>query len=617
MSAVLEHGILPMSGATGTIMEKRSEPGRLLSWYTPVWRHRTVVGLLFLMIFLTYQPALGHPPRQDQWPFLLDTVHEDHFLPLLIHTYSYNRTRVIAPGDYPLFRPGLFALLCAEKALFGARYPCWQCVGIALHCAVVWVFLRLLLLLHRTYPTDQVTLGRLRLGLAYILPLFFAVNLFGLEMVSWCHIHGYVMFILLIISGWLILFKDLSGVAQPGGWWWRHGSVYLLTLLAAFTYETGGAYALCLGAVLALGCSCRGQMRKGILVFILFASILPMYLTVNWMDQLVHPNSRADRTEEKVFEKARWGPTLDHARRYLVFTLGEPFFPSCPKWRFENRLVMPEAETTPRAYWCRDPFLFLSYAVVLASVGFASIQLGRILVSRQRMTGSFFLLLPVSLILLQLTIVVLGRMNVRPESLALPRQSYYAYPPFLSLLVCIYYLWIRVPRMSLRAAPIVLVLILGGLGVLSMVSARKVYLMNDKIRRDTHTLHTQITYVQGVIDRYGNEPGFGISFDPDLFYSLQVVHGLTVLEILFAQRINNENPTHIICSEGRHFRVLKRADYEQLYGEPRYLQLGVFVKFDGDANMVFRDQQGYYGLPWQAGRFRSTVHKEYYKGLVE
>src|SRR5262245_58168193 len=106
-------------------------PGKLAWWLRGI----ALVGI-FLLVLWAYATALQHPPREDQWPFLLNTIHEDHFVPLVLHTYSYNRARKLGAGDYLLFRPILFIVLSAEKALFGPRYFAWHLTGIALHCAI-------------------------------------------------------------------------------------------------------------------------------------------------------------------------------------------------------------------------------------------------------------------------------------------------------------------------------------------------------------------------------------------------------------------------------------------------------------------------------------------------
>jgi hypothetical protein len=595
-------------------MDDRPARVRFWAWYTPPWRHRTAVAALFLAVAATYAPALHHPPRQDQWSFLLDTVHEDRFWPMLVQTYSYNRTRVIGWGDYPLFRPVLFAALCAEKALFGHRYAYWQAVGVALHCGVVWVFLRILLRLHRAYPAASPRAGRLRRALAYVLALFFAVNFVGTEMVSWSHIHGYLIFALLVLAGWLPVLDELCGLPPGRGGALRLGAAFFLTLLASFAYETGACYAACLGAALGLARAGRGQARRGLLVFALFAAVLPVNRAADWLDRQSHPEMRPDVTEATVLERAQWEPTLDHTRRYLLFTLCQPFFPSCPEWRFDDRLLISEPAATPEAYWRPDPLLYLSYAVVAAGAALALAQLVRLRAGRRLLAGSPFLLVPASLILLHLAIIVLGRMNLRPGPAVIARNSYYAYTPLVALLAALYYLWVRLPPAWPRAASAALAVVLVGLAVLSGASALTVHAMTDKMRGDYRLLAAHIDRLQRTIDRNRHDPGFALSFDPDLFYSLEQYHAVPLVEILFCRFLDHENPSHVVCRDGEIWRVLTAEQYRRRYGGPRYRELATFVRA-GTEYMVFRHGRRYYGVHYQQGRFRTDRHD--YHHLVE
>jgi hypothetical protein len=556
------------------------------------------VAVLLLLVVLTYRPALRHPPRQDQWTFLLETIYEQRFLTLLAHTYSFNRTATATCGDYPLFRPGLFALLSAEKALFGARYRGWQAVGITLHCAIVAVFLRILLRLHAAYPAGSAWAGRLQLALAYVLALFFAVNFAGTEMVIWHHIHGYLLYVLLVLGSCLLLLDELCGLPEPRGRAWRLAGALVLMLLAAFTYETGAAYAVCLGAVLGLVSAGRRQFRRGLARFALFAAILPVFCAVNWLDKRSHPPLRPDITEASVLERAQWEPTIDHTKRYLLFTLCQPFFPSCPDWSFQDRLTIPEPGQAPENYWRAEPFLFVSYGVVLAGAGLALAQLGRILAGR-RLAALVFLLMPAGLIALHLVIIVLGRMNMRPGSATIARNSYYSYPPFLALLLLLYYLWVRVPSARPRAM-LILLLLVAGLGVLSWCSARKVRAMTEQITFDYRHLRHQIDCVQRLIDSHHHDPNFAISFDPDVFNAPSSWY----LERLFGQHFDHERPTHVICASGETWCALTEEDYRRRYGGARYRQLSALVR-PVRPYMIFRHGRRYYGVHWQEGRLQS------------
>jgi hypothetical protein len=583
-------------------MEHSTARKDLWAWYTPQWRHRTVLLVLFSIVFWTYRDALKHPPREDHWSYLLDTVHEERFLPLLMQTYSYNRTREVGPGDYLLFRPVLFALLSAEKALFGTNYACWQGFGIVLHCAVVWVFLRLLLRLHQLYSGGSPAINRLQLVLAYVLGLFFAVNFAGTEMVIWCHIHGYLLFVLFVLASLLLLVDELGGTcAQNRGW--RLAGALVLMLLAAFTYEIGSAFAACIGVVLALVLATRGQVRRGLMLLVVFGSVLLLYRAVDWLDQRCHPNPQKDITVETVLAQAHWQPTITNARRYILFTLCQPFFPSCPSWSFENRLHIPEPDESPEVYWRPDSFLFISYAVGLTSAWVAISQLIRLLHDHRRRAGALFLLLPASLILLHLGIIVLGRMNLRSDHSPLSSNSYYAYTPFVFLLLGLYFLWVRVPLRTSGGTLVALVVVLGGVLALSWSSAGKVHALAAQIRLAYRPLRNHINCMRSLIDQHSGEPGFAISFDPQLFYELDQIHGVAELEILFCRFIDHEHPSHVICGNGEGCCALTEHEYSWRFGGPHYRELPTFVQ-PGTYYMLFRHNQQYYGLDFREGRFR-------------
>jgi hypothetical protein len=578
-----------------------------LAWLTPARRARATAVVLLLLVFWAYRPALQHVPREDQWSFLLDTVHEERFWPMLAGCYSYNRTREISPGDYPLFRPVLFATLCAEKALFGHRYFYWQATGIALHAAVVLVLLSLLLCLHRLRPCTSPGLEKVRLLLAYGLALFFGVNFAGAEMVFWCHIHGYLLYALCVLGGLRLLAAELCGALPAGGWFWRRAGAWALTLLAAFSYETGSVYAALVGAALGLAAAARRQTRQGVLLFALFATILPLYRAADRLDQLSHPNAQPDVTAATVLDQARLGPTLHHARRFALFTLFQPFFPSCPEWSFNGRLCIPEPGTTPWRYWRHDPLLGVSWAVVLAGACLGLCHLGRALCDRQGRSVLPFLVVLLGLFLLHLAIIVLGRMNLRPGRDVLATSSYYAYTPLAALLLVLYIVWSGPPLPS-RASAVALAVVLAGVVVLALCSAGKVRAMANRIRVHDRTLRAQINLLQALIDRHGQHPNYGVSFDPRVFDSLASCHGVSLLEILFCRYLDHQHPTHVVCLDGAgKWTVLGAEEYRARYGGPHHRRLPRFVR-PGTEYMVFEHQGRYFGLRFWEGRFFTDRH---------
>jgi hypothetical protein len=139
--------------------------------------------------------------------------------------------------------------------------------------------------------------------------------------------------------------------------------------------------------------------------------------------------------------------------------------------------------------------------------------------------------------------------------------------------------------------------------------------MNEKIRGDYRLLCDHIDRLQRLIDRHRQEPGFAISFDPELFYSLPEYHGLPLVEILFCQFFDHEHPSHVICADGEKWWALPEKEFRRRYGEPRYRQLATFVQ-PGTDYMVFRYGQRYYGLHWQEGRFHTerTDYRRFVEG---
>src|SRR5262249_28041378 len=153
------------------------------------------------------------------------------------------------------------------------------------------------------------TLARLRLLLASALAVFFGVSFAGAEMVIWCHIHGYLLFALCVLAGLRLLVGELCGAPSTRGRRWRVAGAWVLTRVAAFGYEAGAPYAAVLGAALGLAAAARRQLRQGLLLFALFASILPLYCAADRLDQLCHPHTEPDVTPAGVLAEARLGPT--------------------------------------------------------------------------------------------------------------------------------------------------------------------------------------------------------------------------------------------------------------------------------------------------------------------
>jgi hypothetical protein len=239
---------------------------------------------------------------------------------------------------------------------------------------------------------------------------------------------------------------------------------------------------------------------------------------------------------------------------------------------------------------------------------------------RQQRRSAVLLLVLAGMILLHLTIIVLGRMNLRPGPKALAMNSYYAYPPLLASLVGLYFLWIRGMRWSnppalpeacktcrqawrSRLGRIAPLFLLAGLVILSLVSANKVHAMTKHIRAYYRPRRLEMAALQKIIDAHRHDRHFMIAFDPETYYSLSVFHGLPRLHVLFATHIDFDQPTHVLCGRGAELRAIPVAEYRRVHG-CRYQSLPRYVQPAPHGFMVFQHDGRFFGLHWIEGCFR-------------
>jgi hypothetical protein len=519
--------------------------------------HVGLTALLCLVIWLTYRPALKHVARDDQWNFLTEARYQRHFKRLVAGYYAFNRTSVMGRGDYPLFRPLLYVLLAAEKALFDHRFAWWQTAGILVHCAVVYLFLTLLLRLDRLgAPSAESARFRLRTLAAYGLALFFSVNVSIMELVIYHHLTAYMVFVLFEL-GVMVLAVDL--LAEPNSSVRMHqlrvAGVFTLLLLAAFTYEIGQFFAVVVGVMLGTAAWREGKRWQAVGQAALCCSVLLLFQLADRTDRFLHPPRPQDLGESTVLAEA-WTPaTVVNAGRYLTFCIVQPFFPSCVNVQFASRLVVPEPITNLANYLRPDPLLGISLLVVFAAVVLTVIRLRWLGSDPCKESRLITVVLAAALVALHMSIIVLGRMNMRPRPNILSMNSYYAYLPLAMLLVGLYAFWSSAPSASdhgseriaggFRAA------IVAGLLVLSVASAGKVYDMNCQITTAHRPLRSAIAFFDNLVRQHAVEPRFAMAFSPEAWQRFGSFRHRYVIQVplpvaLHACHVDYENPTHIV-----------------------------------------------------------------------
>lgn len=577
-------------------------------------------GLLYCvvvvaLIWAAYYPSLGHMPRADQWAFLLDTIDRHDFGELLAHTYSYNRTRQVGPGDTDLFRPVLFALLCAEKALFGTNFAAVQAVGIGLHCLVVLLLFRLLRRIAGGRPSTADPGGVNYLdALAYALPVFFALNFSIQELVVWSHLHGYLLFLVLVLGSMLLLLRYVQEPEAPrvrrrlailGAW--------ALALLAAFTYELGQLYAAAAGLFLAAASPQRGWRPRALALAVAFAAIFVAYQTVDRLDRARHRGRYPEENvRAQIVRRAASADTLRHTGRFLIYTTFQPFFPSAMRWWPQGgRINVQEATHAWGKYLEPSVRLVASYVVFGTFLLLSLSGLQGVLGKDGRALRPVVALLA-GLFGLYAAMTVLGRMNVRAWPDVLEINSYYPYLALAFFLPAAFAAWQGLPRTggasrSVNAAAaclgvgLIYLGLAGGMRV-QHVAARLAEL--DRQRRD------MASGVAELVREHGHEPDFSLAFDFAHSDPLDGPHGVPFPLVLFKRYVDNHQPKHVVTFRDGKALVTSGTEYARRDGAadqlfPDLVRVGTHYN-------VYRFRGWYYGtLAWD-GYFRPDCEDHAY-----
>jgi hypothetical protein len=588
--------------------------------------HVLFLVLTFVGIAWTYAPTLGYMPRADQWAFLVDTMDEEDFAGILAKSYSYSRTRKVAPGDTDLFRPMLFAVLALEKAWFGNTFVLWQALGIGLHCVVVGLTFLLLLQLGslncRERPNDRGTslLPQARSFLVYTLVTFFAFNFSIQELVAWHHLHGYLLFVIFVVASFLALLRyaDIAENVPGKGRAWLV-SAWCLVLLAAFTYELGQLYAVVVGVFLVGLAACRGQLLPGLLQGLAFAGILLIFQGANIGDKLLHQGEfTPENPLPEILHHAWSADTLHHTARFLAFTILQPFFPAAPKWRVEaGRITLsePSADILELSGW--------RSAVSLATAGmFLMLTLwGCLHLVRARRTRALLVcLVPLSLFALYTTVNVLGRMNQRPGTGILTGNSYYAYMNLLFFLIAAFISWQSIPQLTylrwcnMEALPIVF--LVAGLAVLSWLGSGRIHRITGRISDQERPFREQVQALEQFVKSHREEPNFSFTFDLPPDARIVICSGIPYPVVLYKRWLNHARPHYVltlmpgkvVSQTARAFR--ERHPQRALPLLPEIVEIGAMYNY-----YAFGDW--FYGVPCWDGFFVASRPEEDYAYLLK
>jgi hypothetical protein len=565
------------------------------------------LAVVIAAIWITYWPSLEHVPRADQWAYLIDTRECNTFGELWTASYSYNRVRSVGPGDTDLFRPVLFTLLCVEKYLFGNNFEASQALGLGLHCAVVLLFFALLRRIERVSFTQTIGAAPpvgpampiwLRL-MPHALTVFFALNFASMELVVWAHLHGYLLFLVFVLAALLLL---MTYVYRPDLAPRRRDttlvSCWALALLAAFTYELGQLCAVVIGLViLAVDWRRRGKALS-LALACCFVAILPLYNAINRWDMTLHAGRFPEEDlQQQMVQKALSLDTVEHAARFLTFTVVQPFFPSVTGWWYQGeRIHIQEPVFGWIKYVQPNGKLVLSYGIAFLFFGFCIAGLRRFRRGEGRALWPVFAV-AAGLFVFYAGITVLGRMNMRPSHFVLCSNSYYTYIALLFFLIAAFTLWQPVAAARTRLANGCRLALCVGLVFLGCYSAGRIHHAAERLRGYYSFFRDKIRQLDEFVATHRDETGFRLAFDMRPDAPFPETHSIPFTEILYTRWIDNHQPTYVVAFPDGELSITSAADYRRQHPDRRQL-FPDLVRVGSDYNIHFWEGKYYGSLHW-------------------
>ncbi len=597
-------GSLEVCGADGPGRPKRGRRGCVLAGHVwlrvharlgrpEAWRclgHCAVLLLIVAGVWDAYWPSLRHTTGADHFDYLINVFGQHTTWDIFAHTYSYNRTRVVGPGDTMCFRPLFFLWLAWQQAWHEANLSAWQATGVWLHCGVCYLLFRILRLATRASGRDS--LGKFLL--AATATLFFALSPSVAVMVVWTHVNAYMVFLIVTLGAVELLLRQALDRDATRRWSVvRLGAAWLLMCAATFTYELGQFVAVLAGLlVLHMGVA-RGRKDAGLLGLTAFASIALLYQGMNGLDQAAHVGQYTpDLDLPLIVRRALSWDCLEHAGRLAAYSLAQPLFPENLQMDALARVEIRELR------WSQLRFdLWTLAGVAVAGVWFALCVLRvRRPVKNQVRGLTAGAVLVTAVLAMYLGIIVCGRMNVRPGPEILQRNSYYAYTPLLLLVVATGLWW---SSRELRGGKILGIVLGVPLLALAFYGGTLTKRMNE-IYAEHHPARERVDEIQRLVETHRHMPGFGLAFDCD---DETRQKGVPFLSALFHRYEDNHRPSHVVVWRRGDLAILAREEYLRQYPHEHTQLFPDLVKIGAEFH-IYHYAGKYQAVIYDDGRWR-------------
>ncbi|MBF0330979.1 MAG: hypothetical protein HQL17_03515 [Candidatus Omnitrophica bacterium] len=355
--------------------------------------------LISFLCLIVYFPSLFHVARGDQMNYIAEVAvrSDQSWGRLALGDFNFNRMRHFAPGDEPLFRPGLYFMLGTEEFLFGYDFKLWQATALFCHLLVLWWLLKLAWFIRP---------GLWTAGCVAV----FSVMAGHMEMVIWHHISAYMIFLALILAGFYHLLAYERGAGS------KHAGFLVLVLgTSVLFYEAALAIMFFVAAYLLLSRLERKDCYRLIIAFSVISVGYLVWSAVNF------PANGAKPELGLAYVQNVWSwQTL----QYALTALG---------WWFYSGLLPFKAElhTFSRmiAGGIHKPWLL---TCAMLATGLVAVMAGAVWSLHRRKTGLFvkhgkLMLLTAAIMASLAGIIAVGRMNTQGPLQALSVATYYGY----------------------------------------------------------------------------------------------------------------------------------------------------------------------------------------------
>lgn len=539
-------------------------------------RGAAIPSIILAIVLAAFWPALQHAPRADQLAFLMDMMLQDSCGDFVLNSYSYNRTRVILPGDAVLFRPLMFAYLSLVQCMGGTHLWISQALGIALHASVALLVFSLLKLLLREIAAD----ARLSAPAAGLAALYFATSPAIMEQVIWAHINAYLLAASCVLG--VMLIQARAGIR--GRLAWRHVvAICALCMLACFTYEITLFLPLTLSLCAAAGWmpSSPGGPGRWKLAGVLLLPALA-YIGANFLDLTIHPlpgDARADR----ILAAALSWESIRNFFRFLEFAVAYPYIAGKPEAFINSRL------------WLTEPRHLAGLITPVLICGFAALWTAGYLATR-RLGGRARVALvsgavALTWLLISSLLITLGRINPDSQNAwVISASSYQSYMPYLASMLLLVTSVASIVVMASRRNPGTipgsrLLLALAGACLLTIaIRATLVHSVNSQLAWHQAPLVNTANAINTVRDRHA---GATFRMSSSVANQLERFQGLPVLYTLFVRSIDQCGAIYEILAAPPYVQSSKNRPCDPVLA---HHQAGYNYYY-------YRDRGEYYGLP--------------------